>query len=68
MAKTAGDTIINVVLELGDENALIVFEDAKLDGAVRDASKVPSSRKAKGPQQLLVSLYGEASMTESSSG
>ncbi|KAI0885512.1 dehydrogenase [Annulohypoxylon maeteangense] len=37
VARTASDSITPVVLELGGKNALVVFEDADFDGAVRTA-------------------------------
>lgn len=37
VAKTASESITNVVLELGGKNAFIVFDDADFDNAVRDA-------------------------------
>lgn len=37
VARTAADTITSVVLELGGKNAFVVFDDADLDRAVRDA-------------------------------
>ncbi len=37
VAKTAADNITPVLLELGGKNAFIVFDDADLDRAVRDA-------------------------------
>lgn len=37
VTKTAADNITPVLLELGGKNAFIVFEDADLDQAVRDA-------------------------------
>jgi acyl-CoA reductase-like NAD-dependent aldehyde dehydrogenase len=37
VARTAADNITSVVLELGGKNAFVVFDDADLDRAVRDA-------------------------------
>jgi acyl-CoA reductase-like NAD-dependent aldehyde dehydrogenase len=37
VAKTAADHIAPAVMELGGKNALVVFDDAELDRAVRDA-------------------------------
>ncbi|KAI0143865.1 dehydrogenase [Hypoxylon sp. NC0597] len=37
VARTASDTITPVVLELGGKNALVIFDDADFDAAVRTA-------------------------------
>lgn len=68
VAKTASETITNVVLELGGKNAFIVFDDADLDNAVRDALEGAFSTKAKRVPLPPASSYSEVYTTSSSSG